>query len=400
MSSDAFQLLGLTAKGVTESAVRKAYAAKLKQIRPDTDPEGFMALRDAYEVARVRARQMEADRAARKEAKRAKSAAPKQVENAAPAPLIDLGSGYQLLDVLPATYRNPEDSAANVPFAEAFPALVEHVNRQPPAEIAIGQVEALVREPWRWQSLDAWREIIDQDDLQSIDDFQDFEWRMRQFVCEQTGFGDREMPALRPWMTDDVMELLDERFGWTRGGSRDGWEQVQFRWLFSIYEEFASFSARRRANQQFTVREVVYAGEQPIFRQHWTFHAVTVLVFGYAFFWVAIRSDLMSMVDDWPKVRAVLYLIGCFMLMTLVVNGTKAIIDLFAETKLLMKRGLPGLKEQPIRQYGDVGWYTTNDWLALIGAIIAIIVIESQYEPATPPVTPAPGVTVMFVPTN
>jgi hypothetical protein len=36
---------------VTERDVKKAYAKKLKITRPDRDPEGFKALRDAYEQA-------------------------------------------------------------------------------------------------------------------------------------------------------------------------------------------------------------------------------------------------------------------------------------------------------------------------------------------------------------
>lgn len=50
-SNDPFKVLGLERKEATKATVKKAYSAKLKETRPDDDPEGFMALREAYQQA-------------------------------------------------------------------------------------------------------------------------------------------------------------------------------------------------------------------------------------------------------------------------------------------------------------------------------------------------------------
>ena len=52
--TDAFKILGIKEKGATTASVKKAYSVKLKITRPDDDPEGFMALREAYNIAKNR----------------------------------------------------------------------------------------------------------------------------------------------------------------------------------------------------------------------------------------------------------------------------------------------------------------------------------------------------------
>lgn len=51
--TDPFIVLGIERAGASERDVRKAYARKLKSIRPDDDPEGFMKLRRSFEAARI-----------------------------------------------------------------------------------------------------------------------------------------------------------------------------------------------------------------------------------------------------------------------------------------------------------------------------------------------------------
>ena len=49
--SDPWQILGLSRDSATEKEVKSAYARLIKQHRPDTDPEGFQRVRQAYEAA-------------------------------------------------------------------------------------------------------------------------------------------------------------------------------------------------------------------------------------------------------------------------------------------------------------------------------------------------------------
>ena len=47
-----YEILGV-AKDADEAAIKKAYAARIREHRPDRDPEGFRAVRAAYEEALV-----------------------------------------------------------------------------------------------------------------------------------------------------------------------------------------------------------------------------------------------------------------------------------------------------------------------------------------------------------
>ena len=49
--NDPWQILGLSRDTATEKEVKSAYARLIKQHRPDTDPEGFQRVRQAYEAA-------------------------------------------------------------------------------------------------------------------------------------------------------------------------------------------------------------------------------------------------------------------------------------------------------------------------------------------------------------
>lgn len=54
--TDPFKVLGLKSTDASEADVKRAYAKRLKQTRPDDDPEGFMELRNAFTHARNIAR--------------------------------------------------------------------------------------------------------------------------------------------------------------------------------------------------------------------------------------------------------------------------------------------------------------------------------------------------------
>lgn len=64
MTTHALRLLGLDADA-DERTIKRAYAAKLKSVRPDTDPEGFQRLHEAYREA-LRCREL-SDRIGRDE---------------------------------------------------------------------------------------------------------------------------------------------------------------------------------------------------------------------------------------------------------------------------------------------------------------------------------------------
>ncbi|KTS22436.1 hypothetical protein NS228_27330 [Methylobacterium indicum] len=89
----ALALLGL-APGADERALKSAYARRLKTVRPDVDPEGFQALRAAYESVR------------------GTLAAPEPETEARPAPAIDPAARDDLLHRLDARRRRGDAAGA------------------------------------------------------------------------------------------------------------------------------------------------------------------------------------------------------------------------------------------------------------------------------------------------
>lgn len=381
MSSDAFELLGLKARGVTVAEVKKAYAAKLKQVRPDEDREGFMALRRAFEFARDQASYQEVARSARTEAKRRKVAheTGDKVESLAakqPARSAEL----------------PADADGSEPSAnEAAHSPAPHVPAIAPAEVAMADIEALIAEPWRWQDPAAWQEILNRDDLQSLDDFQDLAYRLKDFVLTQSGYGHKEQPEPQNWMTNDVLELLDGRFGWTRSGARNQWEQMEAHWLARLFDQFSWYHSRVADSPGFSNAWAPASGES-YGRPHWLLHPVVPIGVIYSVVWMHRLFESVpysrSMAGFAPLLQVLLMIGGVFF----VVVFMRVVAEFLAEFALLIRRGLLRTFRRPIRHLATSGWYTTNDWLMIVFLVGAIVLFESQYTPPILPARPVLGV--------
>jgi hypothetical protein len=340
-SDDAFQLLGLDAKTATEADVKRAYATKLKQTRPDEDAAGFMRLRDSYDIARqiAKHRQLREARAAAKPAK-------PNVVHIGPTESPDDGHGYvdaetgiwldetpvkQLAAKAIAWLRTSASDASleaclefwngllNEPcledpdqfaqfssdmlcvvchfsgcpksgrarkehvvpawlyddlvlllearfawvgsqgkksekrlrkwIADLFTPLFERhgvapdrpvspAARKPnqrPADEMMERVEALISEAWRPFKIESWQEILDDERILAVDDFQEFSNLLRLFICRQTGMMVNTATPVKPgWMTDTVTRYLDDRLGWSRQTDRDFWSRQQQQWIYRL----------------------------------------------------------------------------------------------------------------------------------------------------------------------
>ncbi len=438
MSSEAFGLLGLDARTATVADVKRAYAVRLKAIRPETDRDGFMALRQAFEQARSHATYMENVRASRIESRKRK-AEDKQAaaaRKAAPAPVAEAGAAE--LIVVPAqpvaekprprrkkaasTDQNaplavpdaelekapdPVSDASREPFEwpakssvpppsmassgaewapddtpdvftplppEAGQPVAQYV--RPAAETAMDDIEAMLdASPWRTQPVEAWREILDRDDLQPLDEFQDFSDRLRWFVLTQSGHHEGETPKVQAWMTGDVMKLLDERFGWTRSYGRNPWEQAQSQWLVRLYNHFDWFHTRPSSAMKFGSSDVIIGGYAA--RPYWAFHPALVIGLIAIYFWVGRISDLFLRgavgSNGFQMMTAFYSLVG----IALLLMGYVALGELISQTWLYLKRAVGTLFGKQVEARN---WFTPLDWLALGG----VIFVAAALEPLAP----------------
>jgi len=242
MFIDAFSTLGISdGKDVTEREIKRAYATKLKLININGDRDSFIALRQAFEQARdqVNRREYFREITSPDEAHIAEDIdalalknVPVPKERPVPATLEAHALRAIEDDIETLLIENIEPHAPR----EAALARTASIAIEAPALRAMNAVETLIAEPSKWQRIDSWLAILDGELLQTIDDIQEFETRMRTYVCEQSGFGERQRPLAKPWMMPRLLDLLDERFGWTRNRGSNYWERQQLDWLHALID--------------------------------------------------------------------------------------------------------------------------------------------------------------------
>jgi hypothetical protein len=244
MSSDPFRLLGLDGKTATDADVRRAYAERLRRTRPEDDRDGFMALRDAFERARQSLRRRAAcdnDAEAEDEAplRRTAAAMTFAAEPTGPRPeaaqeTIDYNSemaagGTFEPQTPPPGHAEAADDQAPVPA---------------PFGVRVGKamdrlIDVLTAAPPGAQRKDVMA-VLDHPDVAGIEEFQALQARVRQFLCDRTGFsGDPQALRTPDWLTADVFQALDTYFGWTRQPVTLSWLRKQNDWLVRVRNQIA-----------------------------------------------------------------------------------------------------------------------------------------------------------------
>ena len=233
MSSDPFKLLGLDRKTATDADVRRAYAERLKVTRPEDDREGFMQLRDAFERARqsVRWRDEYGDD---EEDDANEGDAP---QDAFPVGAVAIGD-----EPLAAVLEREEEADQQEP--EAFEGDANDYEEPPPDafELRVGAamdrlIDVLTSGPFGARGKDV-MVVLDHPDVAGIEEFQALQWRVRQFLCDRTGYnGDPQALRTPDWLTADVFRTLDEYFGWTRQPVTQSWLRQQNDWLVRVRKQ-------------------------------------------------------------------------------------------------------------------------------------------------------------------
>ncbi len=277
MSSDPFDLLGLDRATATEADVRRAYAERLKATRPEDDRAGFMALRAAFEHAREsvrwRGQYGEDDPYEDYEEEDPGSA------GAAPAstPADDGGDLTFAADPEPEPDYAPEPQDTD---EQAFEARLDRA-----MDRLVDLLTATGFEP----DLKALKACLDDDDVAGIDEFQTLQWRVRQLLCDRTGYNLEPQDIRRPlWLTLDLFDTLDQHFGWTRQPTTHPYVRRLNDWLDRVRTDIAWYAAPQEARKQALRKDIKAADSEE--RGSFAWLGVAGGIIGYALFQFFTRN--------------------------------------------------------------------------------------------------------------
>lgn len=148
--------------------IKRAYAAKLKTIRQDENPAEFMALREAYENAQNYVKYNA-----------------EKIEDIIVEDNIDI----------------EQETTGNMP---------------PTNPTIMNDVEKLMKSPWGGNSVEPWQAIFDDERLDALDDFSDFEHNLLGYLLDIHGFSNAEdtQNNAKPKLSLPVADMIFTHFRW------------------------------------------------------------------------------------------------------------------------------------------------------------------------------------------
>jgi hypothetical protein len=277
MSSDPFQLLGLDRATATEADVRRAYAERLKVTRPEDDRAGFMALRAAFEHAResVRWREQygEDDPYDDYEEDDDESGAPATAGSETHDGALTLAPDSE---PEPAYEPEPQDTDE-----QAFEARIDRA-----MDRLVDLLTATGFEP----DLKTLRARLEDNEVAGIDEFQALQWRVRQLLCDRTGYNLEPQQIRRPmWLTLEVFDTLDHFYGWTTQPTTHPYVRRLNDWLAKVRTDIAWYAAPQEARKQAVLQELSGADKEEQGSLLWLGAAGGIL--GYALYQFFTRHN-------------------------------------------------------------------------------------------------------------
>lgn len=277
MSSDPFELLGLDRTTATEADVRRAYAERLKVTRPEDDRAGFMALRAAFEHARESVRWRddypEDDPYEDYEEDEDDNEAP---ETARAEPDRSTLTLAQALEPEPTYEPEPQDTDE-----QAFEARIDRA-----MDRLVDLLTATGLEP----ELKALRARLEDNEVAGIDEFQALQWRVRQLLCDRTGYNLEPQQIRRPmWLSLEVFDTLDNFYGWTTQPTTHPYVRRLNDWLAKVRTDIAWYAAPQEARKQAVLQELTGADKEERGSLLWLGAAGGIL--GYALFQFFTRHN-------------------------------------------------------------------------------------------------------------
>jgi len=241
-----YEVLGLDAPPADRKAVKRAYSKMLKVTRPEDDPDGFMRLRDAHDIAlNIVAR--EAENAAW-QAEQARQASPPEgdretsqsespadvdsltYEDLIPdeAPRSDtayaIGPTASLDAPPPETPETIADTSYSIGPTPALNAPIQvTAPEEPKAPPLIDLIETLLEKPENYNKRENWNILFRKARQLDIDDYVDFEHLLLESILRFQGYYDHENPLY------DTPEKIHQKFSPSIAASlfkTMSWDQV------------------------------------------------------------------------------------------------------------------------------------------------------------------------------
>ncbi len=185
-----FEILGLDAPPVDRKAVKRAYSKMLKVTRPEDDPAGFMALRDAHDQALNILRWQAEDAAYEAQQVETPPAAQPDIQNTALE--TDAASSLTYSDMLPegpSTLEPESDTSYAIGPTPNFDAPVTIF--EPPAPKTpplIADLNALLDDPKHYNDREQWNILFRKARQLDIDDYVDFEDLLMEHILRFHGY--------------------------------------------------------------------------------------------------------------------------------------------------------------------------------------------------------------------
>ena len=185
--SPPWKTLGLDGPPADMKALKRAYAKKLKVTRPEEDPKGFMALRDALNHAQylVRSAQDNVQESPERES------VTEMQQDGPPAPAH---APTQAANEIDRAAHQPPESDAPVFLSDLLPdepkAETETETALPEPSAAAKLIEAvheMMRHPFKRSEKENWAQIFDDPSLEPMDDWVEFDHRLRDYFLQIFG---------------------------------------------------------------------------------------------------------------------------------------------------------------------------------------------------------------------
>lgn len=217
-----WKTLGLDGPTDDLKTVKRAYAARLKVTRPEDDPQGFMELREALDRATAYARNHTpaAVRPSTTEPPARTPEAEKPVHKAKPPEVVrraqplasppPASAESETFDKPPTPESPAPEETQNAPPiyitagedapADVTPELEPELEPKPeppasPATLMIHRLHDMMANPFRRSEKEAWAEIFEDPSIEPLEDWIEFDHRLRDYLLQIFGAYDGDAAA-------------------------------------------------------------------------------------------------------------------------------------------------------------------------------------------------------------